>query len=190
MILLIDNYDSFTYNLYQALLVLGEDVTVIRNDELSVEQIEELNPSKIVLSPGPGGPADAGVCMEVIRRLGPSIPLLGVCLGHQAIGAVFGANIVRAPQVLHGKESLIFHKRRGLFEGMPLPFNAGRYHSLIVQDLPDELVSEAEDVDGAIMALSHRNHPIFGVQFHPESILTPDGMTLLKNFTTGCLCST
>ena len=190
MILLIDNYDSFTYNLYQELSVLHEKVLVVRNDQISCEEIAALDLAGIVLSPGPGRPEDTGICMDVIREFGPKIPILGVCLGHQAIGAFFGGTISRAPKILHGKESLIFHRRGPLFQNVPLPFKAGRYHSLIVEsaNLPEELIVEAEDADGYIMALSHQTYPIFGVQFHPESILTPDGALILKNFVEMCTC--
>lgn len=189
MILLIDNYDSFTYNLYQALSSFSMEVTVVRNDAISIEEIERLNVEGIVLSPGPGGPEEAGICIEVIQALGNRVPILGICLGHQAIGKAFGAKIERAQEVLHGKESLIFHHRKDLFLRLPLPFAAGRYHSLVVS--PDEFPSclniDAEDAKGTIMALSHQTFPIFGLQFHPESILTPEGKTLLKNFVQLCL---
>jgi anthranilate synthase component 2 len=190
MLLLIDNYDSFTYNLYQALSLLHEEVKVIRNDQMSVEEIVSLeNLEGIIVSPGPGTPEEAGICIETIQRLGEKVPILGVCLGHQAIGAAFGATIQRAEIMMHGKDSLIFHHRKHLFQGMPLPFKAGRYHSLIVSknNLPSTLDIDAEDVAGEIMALSHSSLPIFGVQFHPESILTPQGMILLKNFVNLCL---
>lgn len=189
MILLIDNYDSFTYNLYQALAQLDPDIKVVRNDQITMEEIEALNVSGIVLSPGPGRPENAGICIELIRRFYSTIPILGVCLGHQAIGSAFGAAIVQAEEILHGKESLIFHRRGKLFRHMMQPFKAGRYHSLIVKDLPQDLVSEAEDKKGHIMAIAHRKYPLFGVQFHPESILTPDGLQLLKNFVEICHAS-
>jgi anthranilate synthase/aminodeoxychorismate synthase-like glutamine amidotransferase len=188
MILLIDNYDSFTYNLYQALSLLQEDVCVARNDKISIEEIRAMNPTGIVLSPGPKGPEEAGICIEVIQQLGSDIPILGVCLGHQAIGKAFGGEIKRAGEVLHGKESLIFHYKTPLFQGVSLPFKAGRYHSLLVfaESLPSCLSVDAEDPSGHIMALSHKEHPIYGVQFHPESILTPEGHKILKNFLTLC----
>ncbi|HAB99232.1 MAG TPA: aminodeoxychorismate/anthranilate synthase component II [Parachlamydiales bacterium] len=186
MLLIIDNYDSFTYNLYQAIAVYDSEVKVVRNDELTVEEIRLLQPKAIVISPGPGRPQAAGVCIEVIEKLGPNIPIFGVCLGHQAIGAAFGAEIVQSPGTMHGKQSLIFHHRRELFKGMPLPFKAGRYHSLVVQQLPDELVVDAEDPEGLIMAMHHRDYPIYGVQFHPESILTPEGMKIIENFLEMC----
>lgn len=189
MILLIDNYDSFTYNLYQALSLLNVEVTVVRNDKLSVEKILTLNIDGIVISPGPGTPEKAGICVELIQKLEGKVPLLGVCLGHQAIGYAFGGEVKRADAIFHGKDSLIFHSRGLLFKKMPLPFKAGRYHSLIVskKDFPTSLVIEAEDTSGHIMALSHKTFPIFGVQFHPESILTPEGNQIFKNFIELCL---
>lgn len=190
MILLIDNYDSFTHNLYQAFLMLDEKVSIVRNDQISIEQIEKMNIKGIVLSPGPGRPEDAGICIEIIQKLGDKIPILGVCLGHQAIGIAFGGKVIGATEILHGKDSLIFHYRDFLFEGVSLPFKAGRYHSLIVEykDLPSELKVDAEDVEGNVMALSHQTFPIFGVQFHPESIMTPEGQKLIKNFVDFCTC--
>lgn len=183
MILLIDNYDSFTYNLYQAFAAQGEKVHIVRNDQITLAQIETLPVKGIVLSPGPGRPEDAGICIEVIQKLGCKIPILGVCLGHQAIGIAFGGTVSRASQILHGKESLIFHYRTPLFKGVSLPFKAGRYHSLIVErELPDVLKVDAEDEAGYVMALSHRTFPIYGLQFHPESILTPEGNTIIQNF--------
>ncbi len=189
MILLIDNYDSFTYNLYQGFVIAGADVKVVRNDAISIKEIEELkNLQGIVLSPGPGHPTDAGICIEVIQKLGHKIPIFGVCLGHQAIGAAFGGTVDLADKVMHGKSSLIFHNRNKLFSRVHLPFQAARYHSLVVKknDLPTVLSVEAEDVDGNIMALSHREYPIYGVQFHPESILTPEGQQIINNFVEIC----
>lgn len=188
MILLIDNYDSFTYNLYQALSVLGETVRVVRNNQISIEEIEAMQVKGIVISPGPGRPEKAGICIDVIRKLGSKIPILGVCLGHQAIGVAFGAQVNRADVIMHGKDSLIFHYRSPLFQGVSLPFKAGRYHSLIVEkkDLPEELKVDAEDTRGYIMALSHRKYPIFGVQFHPESMLTAEGPKIIGNFLKTC----
>lgn len=189
MILLIDNYDSFTYNLYQGFVIAGADVKVVRNDAISIKEIEELkNLEGVVLSPGPGHPTDAGICIEVIQRLGHKIPIFGVCLGHQAIGAAFGGTVDLADKVMHGKSSLIFHNRNKLFSRVHLPFQAARYHSLVVKknDLPNVLSVEAEDVDGNIMALSHREYPIYGVQFHPESILTPEGQQIINNFVEIC----
>jgi anthranilate synthase component 2 len=184
MILIIDNYDSFTYNLYQAVAVMIPNVRVVRNDEITIDQILELKPDGIILSPGPGYPDKAGICIDVIKKLGQQIPILGVCLGHQAIGMAFGGVVSRASRALHGKQTLLFHNRSLLFNGVSLPFAAGRYHSLIVEkdDLPRELNIDALDAEGNVMALSHREYPIFGVQFHPESILTPEGNQILKNF--------
>jgi anthranilate synthase/aminodeoxychorismate synthase-like glutamine amidotransferase len=187
MLLVIDNYDSFTYNLVQYLAELGAELRVARNDELTVEQIEELSPRGIVISPGPCTPNEAGISLSVIRELGARIPLFGVCLGHQAIGQAFGGKVVRAPQAVHGKTSRIFHDGLGLFEGLPNPFDATRYHSLIVdrEELPECLVVTAATADEQIMGLRHRTLPIEGVQFHPESVLTKDGMDLLRNFVRG-----
>jgi anthranilate synthase component 2 len=184
MILIIDNYDSFTYNLYQSIAVMTPDVQVVRNDEITTEQVRQLKPSGIILSPGPGYPANAGICIELIQKLGKEIPILGVCLGHQAIGEAFGGVINRATTALHGKPTLLFHNRSVLFQNVHLPFMAGRYHSLIIEKIsfPSELSIDAEDAQGNIMAISHREFPIFGVQFHPESILTPEGDQVLKNF--------
>ncbi|HTX92907.1 MAG TPA: bifunctional anthranilate synthase component II/anthranilate phosphoribosyltransferase [Anaerolineales bacterium] len=183
MILVIDNYDSFTYNLVQYFGELGADVRVVRNDELSLEQVAALEPSHIVISPGPGTPSDAGISNEVIRDLGKRIPVLGVCLGHQCIGEVFGGKVVRAPRLMHGKTSLIHHNSRDLFAGLPDPFEATRYHSLIVAEpLPQELEATASTDQGEVMGLRHRDQPIFGVQFHPESILTQHGRQILANF--------
>lgn len=184
MILLIDNYDSFTYNLYQLLARDGRDVKVVRNDQITLEEIEALKPEAIVISPGPGRPEESGVCIELVRRFASVVPILGVCLGHQAIGAAFGAEVVRAEAVVHGKRSLVFHTRQGCFERVSLPFQAGRYHSLVIekQTLPSDLSIEAETADGTIMAVRHRHYPCFGIQFHPESILTEQGEMLIANF--------
>jgi len=189
MILLIDNYDSFTYNLYQGFVVAGAEVKVIRNDAITIDEIEKLdNLQGIILSPGPGHPADAGICIEVIQKLGHKIPVFGVCLGHQAIGAAFGGTVDLADSVMHGKSSLVFHNRNRLFAKVHLPFQAARYHSLVVKknDLPSVLSIEAEDAEGNIMALSHREYPVYGVQFHPESILTPEGQQIINNFVEIC----
>jgi anthranilate synthase component II len=186
VILVIDNYDSFTYNLVQYLGELGADPLVRRNDELSVEDIGALAPSAIVLSPGPCTPAEAGVSVEAIQRWGPTIPILGVCLGHQAIGAAYGGRVVRAKHVMHGKLSRITHFERDLFAGIPSPLEVMRYHSLVVEaeSLPQELevVARAMDDRTEIHAIRHRSHPVWGVQFHPESVLTQSGMDLLRNF--------
>jgi anthranilate synthase/aminodeoxychorismate synthase-like glutamine amidotransferase len=183
MIALIDNYDSFTYNLVQYLGELGAEVLVFRNDAVTVEALEALDPSHIVISPGPGDPSAAGISNEVIRRLGTRRPLLGVCLGHQCIGEVFGGRVTRAPRLMHGKVSPIYHYGEGLFVGIPSPFEATRYHSLIVTEpLPAELQITAFTKEGELMGLRHRQHPIYGVQFHPESILTLPGKQILRNF--------
>jgi anthranilate synthase/aminodeoxychorismate synthase-like glutamine amidotransferase len=183
-ILVIDNYDSFVYNLVQYLGELGAEPVVHRNDAITVEEALDLRPDAIVISPGPGRPADAGVSNAVIERLGPDIPLLGVCLGHQCIGEVFGGNVVRAPQIMHGKTSWVQHGGAGVMAGLSNPFEATRYHSLVVErsSLPDVLEVTAETDDGVIMGLRHRTLPIEGVQFHPESILTGEGRSLLANF--------
>ena len=188
MILVIDNYDSFTYNLVQILSTLDEDVRVVRNDALSVDAVFPAKPDRLVVSPGPGRPEDAGISCELVRR-NKTIPLLGVCLGHQALGAVFGGTISRAPVLMHGKTSEIAHDGRGLFEGLENPFTATRYHSLVVErdSVPGALRITATSPDGLVMGLAHRTLPLVGVQFHPESILTPQGERLLKNFVAGRL---
>ena len=188
VVLVLDNYDSFTYNLVQYLGELGADVRVMRNDAVTVETIRASRPDRIVISPGPGRPETAGVTMDVIRELGRDTPILGVCLGHQAIGAVFGGAVVRAAVPMHGKTSTIEHDGRGIFDGLPEPFLASRYHSLIVSDegLPSALeVTARTKEDRTIMGLRHRSWPVYGVQFHPESILTGDGLRLLRNFLEG-----
>jgi anthranilate synthase/aminodeoxychorismate synthase-like glutamine amidotransferase len=183
MIAVIDNYDSFTYNLVQCLGELGAKVSVFRNDALSVQELDELEPSHIVISPGPGDPSDAGISREVIRQLGTRRPVLGVCLGHQCIGDVFGGRVVRAKRLVHGKTSPVHHYGTGLFVGLSSPFDATRYHSLIVEEpLPDELVVTAFTSEGEVMGLRHKTYPIYGVQFHPESILTDAGPRILRNF--------
>jgi anthranilate synthase/aminodeoxychorismate synthase-like glutamine amidotransferase len=187
MMLLVDNYDSFTYNLAHLFGALGVEVRVVRNDEITVDDAEQLGASHLVVSPGPGRPADAGVSIEVIRRLAPKIPTLGVCLGHQAIVEAFGGEVGYARELLHGKASPVRHDGSGLFTGVPEPFDAGRYHSLAATRLPDELEPTAYADDGEVMAVRHRELPIVGVQFHPESVLTPDGPALAKNFLDGLL---
>ena len=185
MILIIDNYDSFTFNLYQFVGSINQDVLVKRNDKITVEEIAQLKPSHIILSPGPGYPKDAGICEEVLQNLKESFPIMGVCLGHQAIGEVFGGTVAPAPQLVHGKQSKIMIKGKcKLFEGLQESFPAARYHSLVVEKagLPEELIVTAETEDGEIMAVKHRDHEVYGVQFHPESIMTPDGMQIIKNF--------
>ncbi len=184
MILVIDNYDSFTYNLVQLMGEMGADLRVARNDQISLDEIRVLQPSHIVISPGPGDPDDAGVSLAVIAELGASLPILGVCLGHQAIGQAYGGVVARAPRLMHGKTSQIYHKGDGVFKGVPSPFEATRYHSLIVEEtsLPDCLAITAFTDQGEIMGLRHREYPVYGVQFHPESILTKFGTRILQNF--------
>jgi para-aminobenzoate synthetase component 2 len=184
MILVIDNYDSFTYNLVQYFGELGADLVIRRNDQVTVEEVETLRPDRICISPGPGTPLDAGISNELILRFGSSIPVLGVCLGHQCIGHVFGGEVVRADRLMHGKTSPILHEGDGVFAGLPNPFEATRYHSLIVrrESLPPELEVTAETAAHEIMGLRHRRYPIEGVQFHPESIMTEPGKRLLANF--------
>ena len=185
MILLIDNYDSFSYNLYQLVGEITPDIKVIRNDEMTVEEIEALAPDHIILSPGPGRPEDAGIIIEAARTLGKTIPTLGVCLGHQAICAAFGATVTYAKQLMHGKQSNVkFDARSPIFAHCPKEAMVARYHSLAADaaTIPDELVVTAVTDDGEVMAVQHRDYPIYGVQFHPESILTPDGKQMLRNF--------
>jgi anthranilate synthase/aminodeoxychorismate synthase-like glutamine amidotransferase len=185
MLLVIDNYDSFTYNLVQYLGELGADIRVHRNDEITVDEVARLRPSRIVISPGPGRPEEAGITTEVIRRLGSTTPVLGVCLGHQAIGVVYGGTVCRARAPMHGKTSTVEHDGKGVFAGIDGPFEAGRYHSLVIATdaVPPTLeVSARTREDGTIMAVRHRTHPVHGVQFHPESVLTELGRRILKNF--------
>jgi para-aminobenzoate synthetase component 2 len=184
MILMIDNYDSFTYNLVQYLGELGADIRVYRNDQITVAEIEQMVPEKIVISPGPCTPNEAGISCDVIRHFAGHIPLLGVCLGHQCIGEVFGGDIIRAPALFHGKTSMIYHDGKTIFRGLPRPFEATRYHSLVIrrETLPDCLELSAETDDEVIMGVRHRELPVEGVQFHPESILTREGKKLLANF--------
>lgn len=185
MILIIDNYDSFTYNLYQYIGEINTDIKVLRNDSVSVEEAAALNPSHIIISPGPGTPGDAGICIELIKKLSGRFPILGVCLGHQAIGEAFGGKVVPAKKLMHGKASIIYKKQENrLFEGFEDRFTAGRYHSLIVDRdlLPDELEILAESEEQEIMAMRHKTREVYGIQFHPESILTPEGITIIENF--------
>jgi anthranilate synthase/aminodeoxychorismate synthase-like glutamine amidotransferase len=187
MILLIDNYDSFVYNLARYVRELGDEPLVRRHDAVGVDEIVELNPSHIIISPGPCSPNEAGISTEVVRRLGPHIPILGVCLGHQCIGAAYGGEIVRAGLPMHGKTSRIHHTGRGLFSGLPTPFTATRYHSLVIApaSVPRALQVTATSEDGEIMAVQHTEHPVYGVQFHPESVLTEHGYRLLDHFLHG-----
>jgi anthranilate synthase component 2 len=189
MILIIDNYDSFTYNLYQLISSVYPEVNVIRNDKITVNEVIKLKPAGIVLSPGPGRPENAGICVELIRTLPLSIPLLGVCLGLQAIVMAFGGRVIQATEIIHGKPDYIFHYRKELYQNLPLPFQAGRYHSLSADrfTLPKTLIIEAENTSGIIMGIRHVTKPIMGVQFHPESILTPLGDLIIKNFLDFCV---
>jgi anthranilate synthase/aminodeoxychorismate synthase-like glutamine amidotransferase len=184
MLLIIDNYDSFTYNLVQYFGELGAEPVVKRNDEISIAEIEAMKPEAVVISPGPCTPKEAGISNEVIRQIGPKLPVLGVCLGHQCIGYVHGADVVRAGRLMHGKTSPILHDDDGVFAGLPSPFEATRYHSLIIDPptVPETLIVNARTAEGEIMGVRHRDYPIHGVQFHPESILTRHGKELLKNF--------
>jgi len=184
LVLVIDNYDSFTYNLVQYLGELGEDVMVRRNDEITLAEIAPLSPVAVVLSPGPGTPSDAGICRDLLVELGPTIPILGVCLGHQCLGEAFGGTVRRASQVMHGKVSRVTHAEQSVFRGIPSPFAATRYHSLVVdrENLPADLEVTAWTDDGTVMGLRHRQYPLAGVQFHPEAILTEHGHELLANF--------
>ena len=184
MIILIDNYDSFTYNLYHALGSLGADIKVFRNDVISVDAVKGMKPEAVVVSPGPCTPEKAGISVALIRQMSGSVPILGICLGHQAISMAFGATVSHAKSIMHGKTSMISHEAVGLYKGLKNPFVAGRYHSLAVirETMPPELTVEATCEDNEIMGLRHRQHPTFGVQFHPESVLTPSGKRLLRNF--------
>ena len=184
MILIIDNYDSFTYNLVHIVAEFTDDYNVIRNDELTIDEVRELNPDKILISPGPGRPADAGITEPIIKELGPDTPILGVCLGHQAIGEVFGGKIIHAPKLMHGKTSQIKHDGKSVFKNIPNDFTATRYHSLVLDPeiISDELEISARSDDEVIMGLRHRTYPIEGIQFHPESILTTEGPNIVKNW--------
>ena len=184
MILMIDNYDSFTYNLYQYIGIFNSDIKVVRNDEITIKEIEELNPERIIISPGPKAPKDAGICLELIKYFAGKKPILGVCLGHQCIGEAFGATVSYAKTIMHGKQSVVNHDKMGIFEGIDSPIKVARYHSLAIleETMPDSLVVTARTEDGEIMAVKAKDYPVYGVQFHPESILTPDGLTILKNF--------
>lgn len=183
-IVMIDNYDSFTYNLVQYLGEMGQELIVVRNDQATVEELAAKKPDRIVISPGPGSPKDAGISCEAIRTFAGKVPILGVCLGHQCIGEVYGGDVVRNYRLMHGKTSMIYHDGKGIFRGLPNPFEATRYHSLVVkkETMPDELRVTAKTKEGEIMGLQHKRLPVYGVQFHPESILTHAGKPLLKNF--------
>ena len=184
MILVIDNYDSFTFNLVQYLGELGAEMKVFRNDRITVDEAVALNPEKVLVSPGPCTPKEAGISCDIIREFGPRLPVFGVCLGHQSIGDVYGGNVIRADRLMHGKTSPIIHDGKSVFKGLPSPFDATRYHSLIIErsSLPDCLELTAWTEEGEIMGVKHKEHPVHGVQFHPESILTVEGKTLLQNF--------
>lgn len=184
MILLIDNYDSFTYNLYQYIGAVQREIEVIRNDKITVEEIEKMCPEKIILSPGPKSPAEAGICLETVRRFYDTIPILGICLGHQVIGAAFGAKIIHARELMHGKQSLLRHEGRGIFQDIPSPIRVARYHSLAVDEktLSSDLDVLARTDDGEIMAMAHRQYPVIGIQFHPESVFTEHGKKIIENF--------
>lgn len=183
-ILMIDNYDSFTFNLVQFLGILGENIKVRRNDKISLEEIERMSPSKIVISPGPGRPSDAGISKDLIKHFYREIPILGVCLGHQCIGEVFGAEVINSGVVVHGKTSMIYHDGKSIFKGIKSPFEAARYHSLILKKdtIPPSFIVTAHTQDGIVMGVRHKNYRLEGIQFHPESFLTPVGMKILKNF--------
>lgn len=184
MILIIDNYDSFTYNLYQYIGEINPDVDVYRNDKITIEEIKKLNPSHIVISPGPGHPKDAGITIELIKELSGKIPILGICLGHQAIGEAFGGEVIQAKELMHGKSSEVILGKAGIFKGLPKKITAGRYHSLVINpdNLPKQLGIIARTYDHVIMGIKHKDYPTFGIQFHPESILTEKGMDIIKNF--------
>lgn len=188
MILLIDNYDSFTFNLCQYACQLGDAVEVRRNDKISLDEIKAMNPRGIIISPGPGRPVEAGICIDIIKKFSGKIPILGVCLGHQAIAEAYGGRVVHAREIAHGREGQVRHNGAGIFSNLPSPLKAGRYHSLAVEleSLPEVLKIDADLEDGTIMGLSHHSHATFGVQFHPESVLTPGGLTIISNFLQGC----
>ena len=187
MVLLIDNYDSFTYNLYQFLCELGADVTVVRNDAVTLDEIGAMAPARIVISPGPCTPEEAGISTDVVRRFGPTVPTLGVCLGHQCIGVAYGATVAGAGEIMHGKTSMVHHDGKGVFAGLPEPLEGIRYHSLAIvpETVPEELEVTARSGSGVIMGVRHRSHPVEGIQFHPESIMTQAGKELLANFLAG-----
>ena len=184
MMLLIDNYDSFTYNLYQYMGIFREDIEVVRNDKITIEEIRQMAPEKIVLSPGPKSPKEAGICLDVVKEFYDKIPILGICLGHQTIGEALGGTVTYAKELYHGKQSLIHHTGTGIFDGIESPIRVARYHSLaaLKDTLPAELRITAESEDGEVMAVEHTKYPVFGVQFHPESVMTPDGRVMIENF--------
>ncbi len=183
MLLLIDNYDSFTYNLYQSFAALYPNVEVVRNDKLSVESVAAMAPKAIIISPGPGIPEQRPECIDIVKKFASYIPIFGVCLGHQIIAHAFGGKVTQAPEIVHGKQCKVFHRRQNIFAHLPLPMTVGRYHSLVVdRNLPDDLVLEADNSEGTVMAIRHRDYPCYGVQFHPESILTPQGEKMIQNF--------
>lgn len=182
MIVLIDNYDSFTYNLYQQIESLGQKTAVFSNDKISISQLEKLKPTKIIISPGPGRPEDSGISTEVIKKFHKKIPILGVCLGHQAIGQIFGSKVIHAKNILHGKTSEIYHNKNGIFAKLKSPFTAARYHSLIINQVPEEFELTAWTKEKEIMAIQHKEFPLYGIQFHPESFMTEEGNKLMKIF--------
>ena len=184
MILLIDNYDSFTYNLYQYVGIFQKNIKVVRNDKITIEEIRQMDPERIILSPGPKSPAEAGICMDLVKEFYRSRPILGICLGHQSIGAAFGAGIVHARELMHGKQSVIRHEGQSIFAGIPSPMKVARYHSLAVEEetLPEDFIILARTEDGEIMAMQHKDYPLFGIQFHPESIITEYGKRMIENF--------
>ncbi len=182
MILLIDNYDSFTYNLYQQIETLGKKVKVFKNDQITISQIKKLKPEKIVISPGPKRPEDSGISIKIIEKFHKEIPILGVCLGHEAIGEIFGSKVVHAKKIMHGKTSKIYHHKKNIFKNISIPFEAARYHSLILDSVPEMFTLEAWTKEDEIMAIKHHLFPLYGIQFHPESFMTPQGYKLMHNF--------